>query len=441
MNQNLLYDKQLQEPSILYDMKITHTLIPPNIETITITAPKRRKNVFVRIYKKVRKYIAKRVQRVRKATYIVGVPLVRKIVKMDPNRVLFASDSHGELTGNLKFIKAEADKRGYTTKVSLKPGLKIHRGLWKALKLCYELAKCQTIFLDDFYPIIYPLKIVKGQQLIQLWHASGAFKQVGYARIGRPGGPKEMTYAINHKNYTNAIVSCDAIRPDYSLAFGMDRNKIIATGMPKTDVYFDKEYVAEVRKRIRAELGIRDDQHFVMFCPTFRGNGQRSAYYPARFLNFSLFSMMLPENVIMGVKMHPFVTERTGAPEGVAGHPNLIDLGDRRDIDELLMASDMLITDYSSAIFDYALLDKPMGFYCPDLEEYMGSRSFFYPLEEYLMGPIAKTPYELAMMIRQPTIDEDALALFKRRYIEANDGHATKRVADLFLPTRSKNKD
>ena len=119
-------------------------------------------------------------------------------------------------------------------------------------KIAWLIATSQHVLLDDFYPLVYPLKIRNNVNLIQVWHAVGAFKTFGFSRMGLPGGPKPTSK--NHKNYTWAIVSSKHVAPFYAEGFGIDDRKVLPLGAPRTDMFFDTSYKQSVVTRLEEEL-------------------------------------------------------------------------------------------------------------------------------------------------------------------------------------------
>src|SRR5699024_1547977 len=107
-------------------------------------------------------------------------------------------------------------------------------------KSAYHFATSKIILLHDFYPLIYPLKIKRNTDLVQIWHAAGAFKTFGFSRVGRPGGPSIKSK--NHRNYTKATVSSEGVREHYAEGFGITMDKVFSTGVPRSDIFFDKMY-------------------------------------------------------------------------------------------------------------------------------------------------------------------------------------------------------
>ncbi|MGD6887814.1 CDP-glycerol glycerophosphotransferase family protein, partial [Staphylococcus shinii] len=147
--------------------------------------------------------------------------------------------------------------------------------------------KADYIFVDDFHPLLYTVKFRKSQEIIQVWHAVGAFKTVGYSRAGKKGGP--FFNSVNHRNYTKAFVSSETDIPFYGEAFGIKEQNIIPTGVPRTDILFDEGYEQQVTAEMEAALPIIKDKKVILFAPTFRGNGHHTAHYPFFKIDFARF--------------------------------------------------------------------------------------------------------------------------------------------------------
>lgn len=367
-------------------------------------------------------------QRLRQVTYLAGYALACAAHKPEPGTVLFLSDSNATLTGNQEVLARELTERGYTVRTSLKGGLAVRRTRAQQIALCIDLAKAPVIIVDDYFPMIYQLKLRKGTQLLQVWHASGAFKRMGFSRVGKPGGP--VKGSRTHKNYTAAIVSSSAIRENYAEAFGISLDKVHATGIPRTDVFFDTQYIENARTEVRQELDIPADKKLLLFAPTFRGNGQMSAYYDPTWIDWEQLAQKVGPHYIIGYKAHPFVKDK---PEIVTNDPRFRDLGSIRDTNRLLMATDLLVTDYSSIIFDFALLGRPTVFFCPDLEEYVAARDFYYPYDRYTFGPVARTWEQLAQHVTADAPRSASYDEFVEFFCGACDGASTARVIDELI--------
>ena len=215
-------------------------------------------------------------------------------------------------------------------------------------------------------------------RFIQVWHAMGAFKTVGFSRLGKPGGPSPRS--LSHRNYTDTIVSAEAIRKNYAEAFKMDIEKVHAVGIPRTDVFFDINYKEKIRKEIFSSYPQLEGKKIVLFAPTFRGNGVRTAHYNYSWISFAKIRESLGEEYVFIIKMHPFISDM---PTEKLDSSFFLNLSDSREINDFLFVTDVLITDYSSVIFEASLLNIKTIFFVPDYEEYIASRDFYYPYDEY----------------------------------------------------------
>lgn len=352
-------------------------------------------------------------------------------------RVLFTSDSRAELSGNLAVVHARMIERGLDASHEMdtifKPSVAAQRSWRDRWRLPRLLAHADVILLDDFQPIIYGLPPDPHRRIIQLWHASGAFKTVGYSRIGKPGGPSP--FWRRHKNYTHAIVSGQHDVPYYAEAFGLPEERVVATGIPRMDRYFDPAHrdvsLAHAHDAFPQLAG-----HFViLFAPTFRGAGPRGARYDYDRVDWAaLHAACVAKDAVVIVKMHPFVREPAPIPPDL--RDRLIDGSAAAiDVNDLLFAVDLLITDYSSIVFEFSTQQKPMLFFAYDLEEYVASRDFYVPFEEFVPGRIARTFDEVVDAIRRDDYEAEKVTTFRTRHFDHLDGGATDRVIDeLILP-------
>src|SRR5699024_6115752 len=308
---------------------------------------------------------------------------------INKRKVSFASDSRSELNGNFYFVYEELYRRQLNLDIKFLFNGRINnkRTFLDLMKMAFEFATSKIILLDDFYPIIYSLKIRRNAELMQIWHAAGAFKTFGYSRTGRAGGPSPRSK--NHKNYTKAVVSSESVRKHYAEGFGITIDKVYATGTPRSDIFFDEYYKSYVRNTLYGKYPFLKNKKVILFAPTFRGNGQASAYYPFEVLNLKKLYEELHEDYVFLFKIHPFVQNKFTIPYMYADF--FYDLSDYREINDLLLITDILITDYSSVCFEFALLNKPMLFFAFDVEEYIEKRDFYYNYFEFIPGPLLKS--------------------------------------------------
>lgn len=386
---------------------------------------KKFKNTSIKIKKKIMKVKRKLGNQLMQIAYSIT-----KKLNTEQNRVTFLSDSRIDFSGNFEFIYNELERRGkYDIRYILKPSINSKRTLKDKMRLLYYISTSKYILLDDYYPQIYKFDIKKDIEVIQLWHATGAFKTFGFSRLGKKGGPTPRSK--NHRNYTKAIVSSKNIKKHYAEAFGISENKVISTGVPRTDIFFDEAYKSNKTEELYSKYPVLKNKKVIMFAPTFRGSGQKSAYYDFYKLDIKKLYESLGEEYIIIMKLHPFIKDVPIIDEIYKDF--IIDLSNEREINDLLFISDILITDYSSVCFEYALLNRPMIFFAYDLEEYIASRDFYYPYESFVPGPIVRNTDEIIDRIKREDFSQEKLEHFRNKFFDHFDGKSTQRVVDMLI--------
>lgn len=353
---------------------------------------------------------------------------------INKNKVVFASDSRTELNGNFFFVYEELLKRNLNLEIKFlfNESVNHKRRFQEIIAMAYQMATAKIILLDDFFPMVYTLRIRKDADLIQIWHAAGAFKTFGFSRLGRPGGPSP--YSKNHRNYTKAAVSSEGIRGNYAEGFGITEDKVYATGIPRSDIFFDEDYKSYVKKKLHEKYPILKEKKVILFAPTFRGNGQTSAYYSYENLNLAELYNELSSEYVFLLKVHPFVKNKIKIPYEYADF--FVDFSEYREINDLLLVTDILITDYSSVCFEFALLNKPMLFFAYDVNEYIESRDFYYDYFDFIPGPLVKTTHEIINAIKTENFELEKIPNFVKYFFDDTLGKASQNVVEqLIIPS------
>ncbi len=366
--------------------------------------------------------------------FIVIFKVTSLFAKHKGNRILFASDSRKELSGNMKDVYDRMVERGldkeYKISFCLKENVSARRNLIEKIRTPYLLASADVIIIDDFNPTVKQCKFKPSVKVIQLWHACGAFKTVGFSRTGKAGGP--FITNDNHRVYTHAIASSSHVARFYCEAFGMTKDMVYPTGVPRTDVFFSADYRRETRERMLKEIPAAAGKRVILFAPTFRGNGAKSGKYPMNMLDMNKIAKMCRDtNSIFVFKMHPFVHNPVIIPEE---HSDvIIDCTSYREINDILFITDLLITDYSSVVYEASTLDIPMLFYAYDLERYVSSRDFYEPFETFVPGKIVTEFEDMIKAIYEGDFEQEKVAPFCERNFEYRDGGSTDRVIDWLI--------
>lgn len=351
--------------------------------------------------------------------YIVSfiVNITTRLFKVKNNRVVFISYFMNEPEGNYKAIADKLAESGqYEIKFLLKKYSKTTASkmayFLNMIKQAYYFNTSKIIILDANCVVMKAIIRKRKTVVLQIWHASGAFKKFGQDTKNRLYKVKSCDYAIASSKKVSAI---------YSRALNIPDKNVFSLGSPRTDALFDNKKVMAYREKIYKKYSIPPGKKLLLYAPTFRGDGIDQSY--SLNINFSQLVLGLSDDYVLGVRLHPMVSYDLKAD-------NVIDLKDE-DLIETLSATDVLITDYSSIIFEYSILERPMIFYAPDLEQYIDSRDFYMDYREFVPGKITKTLRELHKAIEDKTAEYDKIRKVKQEYFDYHDGLTTERVANF----------
>lgn len=332
------------------------------------------------------------------------------------DKVLFISiRKDGELEGNAKALYPHIKGRKVVCAKML-PHSKLTE-----LKLYYQVYTSKVIVTDDYVRYLRYFQLKENQRVIQLWHACGAFKKFGQR------GTNISVFLDNatHAQYNLVSVSSEKIRSIYADAFNIDIHKVKSLGCPRTDYFYDEKWIEDTRERIYASHPEWRDKSVIIYAPTFRDvDGNRSEFHPE--LDFGWLSeQLLPEQLFL-VCPHPVM--KNAIVEGAYDNVKVV-----RDFstNDLMHISDMLITDYSSVIFEYALLKKPIAFFCYDMANY--NRGFYLNYPDDLPGEVYETQDDLAEFLcaRDRHVLTEKYNSFVEKYMSACDGHSCERIAEV----------
>lgn len=303
------------------------------------------------------------------------------------------------------------------------------------LNRAYHLATAQ-VWVDNSRKA-YGTAKRKNQLYIQTWHAALEFKAVGMFR-----GKLFPRIAYLVSRYDSRLADyvlsnsewCTQRYPKMLLYDG----KILKTGSPRCDIFTTKQ--TELYRSIRERYGIPSDGKVVMFAPTFRGGGQkgkRQVYSEEPTLDFEMLSNTLHEKFggtwYIFLRLHPqLAAQMEGIPLKNQSE-YMVDVSQADDMNEVLAAADVFVTDYSSSAFDAVNMRIPVFLYADDLKEYVEDRGeLMWDMKKLPFG-VAETNEELREIIRgfEQKGYEDAVGEFLTECGVVEDGKASARVADV----------
>ena len=299
----------------------------------------------------------------------------------------------------------------------------------------YRVASSRVVIVDDYFFPIYPVKKRTGVTIIQVWHACGAFKRFGRATLESEWGADEifLKWVSIHSNYDLTLVSSASIAQIYADAFGQPVEKISAAfGIPRTDALAPSPRRDATEREVRARLGLTDNRTTILYAPTFRGADLMGAGAP-ELLDIAALYRALGDQYRLILRLHPFVKSAMRVPDEAKDF--VVDASREPDVNEVMLAADILVTDYSSIIFEYALLNRPMAFLAPDLAAYERERGFFFDYRSGVPGPVVQTTEQLLTWINAKAFDLPRVAKFAAESFDVMDGHATERLVEqVVLP-------
>ncbi|HEO8420592.1 TPA: CDP-glycerol glycerophosphotransferase family protein [Yersinia enterocolitica] len=358
--------------------------------------------------------------------------------KVNSKKITFASSRSNEINGNLEYIYKEFTNRNEYFlleksffKIRNDFSGKIHY-LLHTIKECYHIATSRYFIIDDYHYLVYLLKPRKQTEIVQLWHACGAFKKFGMSLVGKHNGPsKEYLKTVKiHSNYSKVYVSSSEVIPYYAEAFDMNESRIFPLGVPRTDFFFDNHRKEEVIEKLIQKIGLVKDKQIILYAPTFRGKSyQQNAFVSP--INFKILKEQLKKDSIFLVHLHPYMSSAFQVEDDLKDF--VYHIKDDFTIEELLLISHVLITDYSSIIFDYSLLNKPAAFYAHDLHEYMQERDFYYKYESLVPGPIFSHTESLAGWLNAGQFNDEKMVSFKNKFFDYTDGNTSKRIVSHLI--------
>ena len=358
--------------------------------------------------------------------------LIEKRQPKNGKRILFLSETKPYIWGNLKYIDERLKERGLDKDYEISYSLKRRIGRRSSLKTWYRtlrlLAKQDFIFADDLVPIFESLKL-RRTKLVQVWHAGEGFKAVGYSRFGKKGSPHPAV--SSHRSYDYVITGSKRLVDVYSEVFGIPKENVLPLGMARLDGFLDEDVVSSKKKEFYDEHPECNGKKLILFAPTFRGTGQNSAFYDYDKLDMDAIYDLCADKYIWAFKMHPFTKGKPQIPDAYTDR--IIDLTDSRDINDLYYVTDIMITDYSSAYYEFALMGRPILFYTYDRTVYEVHRGVHKSILETAPGKVCDTFDELIAALKAGDYELEKTLKFREENFGSYDGHAADRIIDCIL--------
>lgn len=208
----------------------------------------------------------------------------------------------------------------------------------------------------------------------------------------------------------------------FKSAFNLSDDQILNIGIPRNDVLITSDLT--IQRKVRNKLNIPANKKVILYAPTYR-DGQ--AFTMNEIINVKKWKKTLGDEYVLLFRSHSAVIKRLNIEED---KDFLFDVSDYQELNDLMIASDMLISDYSSIFFDYSLLGKPIYCYAEDYEDYIAERSVYFDIRKELPGGSCDED-ELLNLIQSESNDDvlKKVRVFKENYLQYY-GEATKKSLD-----------
>ena len=359
------------------------------------------------------------------------------IFPVKKNKIILINDHSYTFSDNLKYLSyylLDKDPKKYNIYYSLKNVNEINDKRINPIKFNslthFFHAITSDILITNNSGIVY-LPIRKKQLVINTWHGGGPYKVTGDSVFNNFWYELDMRY--NAKKVDYILSSCRVFSEVEAKGMRYKRRQCINCGTPRLDFFYDNKIVNERRNKIYKEFNLSEDTRIVLYAPTFRGAFEDySGVIVDDILEIDYANVVksLEESFggkwVFAVRLHPRLKDV------VFNNEEIINMTFYSDPQELLAASDALITDYSSIIWDYSLLKRPCFVFATDINDYEVKRGFYMPPEKWPY-PIASSNEEMINNIKNYSL-EDYLSRLEKHYEESGSyekGHACKTVKKI----------
>ena len=295
----------------------------------------------------------------------------------------------------------------------------------------YHLATSKYIFIDNYYGFLSAVSFKKEVQCIQLWHAAGALKQFGLKDLSIKKRSKraQKRFLKVYEKFHKVVVGSNEMAKIFMESFNLTSDRILKTGVPRTDLFFDLKSKKKIRDHWFSRFPIMKNKKVILYAPTYRDNLIENFRIQ---LDFKKMYDALCDEYIIIIKLHPAVREQAKNLESTY-NGFVYDLSEYDNINELLIITDILITDYSSVPFEFSLLQRPMLFFVYDFDQYSHTRGIIENYKKEVPGPIVYNTDEIIHHIKKGDYNIESIVEFSKKWNQYSDGKSSERlVRELF---------
>lgn len=305
------------------------------------------------------------------------------IFPLNNNKITFISFGGRAITCNPKYLynsiyKEYGNKFKYIWLINNKNNNNVLYQNTKTIKyisLCSFFHLATSKYIITNYSMIIRPPIRKKQIYVNTWHGGGAYKKVGLVQSTLEKKRINITFTLLAKETTYLISSCKIQSEVQKNTMRLNNEQILNIGFPRNDIFFtDFSHYSNIIKKY---YNIPEKTKILLYAPTYRGvagNFSENATLNITQV-LSTLKNKFNSDFICLYRGHYYIHDQK--------LDNTINASDYPDMQELLCASDVLITDYSSSIWDFSFTKKPCFLYTPDLEQYKNERDFYTDISKW----------------------------------------------------------
>lgn len=341
--------------------------------------------------------------------------------RINKNMIVFSNFDGKGYGDNPKYICNKIDKSKYDCVWIVKDlnesmPIGVRKVKYGSLEHYRALAEAH-FWVDNMHKNMITQKRL-GQIYIQTWHGDGPLKKIEYDSDNLPQSYYDM---INHDiKMIDYFISGSEFKTKQCKSAFRYNGCILEIGNPRNDIFFKRK---DFKERIFPNL---KEKKWILYAPTYR-EGKSNVIDPYIIIN--RYKEKYNNDCVVLIKEHPNMTDRVNTYKY---SDNVINVNNYPDTQELLVAADILITDYSSIMWDYSLQQKLVILYHPDVKEYNEERGYYLPFEQ-LPYCEAFNINEVCDFIMNTDMQEykKRLSYFMERYKSYDDGNAADRIVKL----------
>lgn len=352
--------------------------------------------------------------------------MIFRLFKIDNKKIIFQS-GRGMIDGNPRALYdyMKKNKTDYKliwlvtkdTNVSKLDGVYYNSNSLIGL---YHLATAKYWIRSESLGSI--IKKRKGQVYIQTWHGHGAMKKMGYDVTNEKNMPP-----LEHTKEWDYLLTNDPLDEQITLSSTGYRGNVLQFGTPLTDTILSNAKDEKFAERLKKELKIPKGKKVVLYAPTFRDNQLNMEY-----VDLQIDALSKLKDVVILVRVHPLIRNKLDTKKF---NKNFINVCSYPDSSDLLTITDLLISDYSSIIYEFGILNRPIVFYTYDLEEYTKDRGLYIKFPDDLPGDMVSTEEGLFNIIdnieKYKKQTNKKLKEFNKKYNMHNNGKVCKKFVEL----------